>query len=701
MSTALEHAGVEHFHTETPSRRRVPRAMMGPLRVGPAIAGVIALVAWRLSLRQVDIAHLGDYGLPPALPSAWYLALALAIVGAVSAITTNRPSAPIMIGCVVVVAIILYGTVPVLSAQPHYAWVYKHIGVVRYLEVHGKVDPSIDIYNRWPGFFALAAVFSRVVGSSDPETYASWAELAFVLIDMFLVMAAVKIVARDVRIASGAALLFILTNWVGQTYYSPQAFTFVLCMTLIVVLLGQLRASSYSRRLTGLVERMVRTPQLPVQTDTHRRWPRPATLAIVLGLDAVIVASHQLTPYVLLASVALLMAAGVVRPWWVLGAMIGMTIAYLSANLNFIQHNYGLYTSLDPFNNAQVSTFTETPSAGKSFNTNAELLASAALWLGGLLALICLLRRGLGVRALPLAALALAPLAVIFGQNYGGEASLRIILFSSPWWSAVMAWALMTIHRQSLRLVAMLVVALGFAALFVPSFFGQEELNIISPAEVRASEWFYSHARPGSVLVLSAPGFPYKYGGTYPEFRGPEGDSNPNLLTEPAFRNGQLGQRQVPLIAARIREYSRHGYIAFTRDQTAYAEVLGIMPPGAMNSLEAAVARSPEFRLWYGNRDAQIFELVGRAPKRRNAPLGGALGMTTIQPKPPRSISSDPFAVPRCQAGRSLRPACRRASAAPRTDRYAALGRFIPDAALGRFIRDVALGRIIRDRQGR
>ena len=80
-----------------------------------------------------------------------------------------------------------------------------------------------------------------------------------------------------------------------------------------------------------------------------------------------------------------------------------------------------------------------------------------------------------------------------------------------------------------------------FTALFVPSFFGQEELNIISAGEVRASEQFYYHAQPGSVLVLAAPGFPYRYGGTYPEFRGPEGDANPNLLTSHIFQNRQLG----------------------------------------------------------------------------------------------------------------------------------------------------------------
>ncbi len=57
----------------------------------------------------------------------------------------------------------------------------------------------------------------------------------------------------------------------------------------------------------------------------------------------------------LLVSLALLMLAGVIRPWWMLLAMAIMTFAYLAANFNFIQHHYGVFTSVDPFNNARVS----------------------------------------------------------------------------------------------------------------------------------------------------------------------------------------------------------------------------------------------------------------------------------------------------------------------------------------------------------
>lgn len=579
-----------------------------------SLPAVVALVVWRLSLLHVDITNLGSYGLPPALPIAWYSALLLSVVGAVTAITAQRTSGLIMVGYVIVVAVILFGTVPVLSAQPHYAWVYKHIGVVRYLEAHGKINPNIDIYNRWPGFFALAAAFSRLAGRANPETYASWAEPFFLILDAVLVMAATKAITRDVRIAAGAGLLFVVTSWTGQTYYSPQAFGFVLGLALIVITLRHLRVagSRYSTRLTRLIERVGRMPQLSVQMDNPAKWPRWVAITTVLSLDAVIVASHQLTPYLLLVSVALLMLTGVVRPWWMLLGMAIMTFAYLGANFQFIQHNYGVFTSIDPFNNVQGqgATLAGSPAAGKLFNTYVELLFLAVLTLGSLCALARLLRLGLFMRALPFVVLALSPFFVLFGQSYGGEASLRIILFASPWCAALISWGLATVVRQRVRWALTMFVAVVFTALFVPSFLGEEELNIVSPAEVRASEWFYYHARPGTVLVLAAPGFPYRYGATYPEFLGPEGDANPNLLTAPVFVGHQLGATQVPYIAERIREYSPHGYIAFGRDETTYAEVFRVTPPGALAHLEAAVAKSRSFRLWYANKDIQIYELV-------------------------------------------------------------------------------------------
>lgn len=610
----------------------VKRSRIGT--IGLFAPAVLGLVIWRLSLLRVDANHLGSYGLPPALPFSWYCSLAIAIVGATTAIVARGSSALLMVAYITLVALILFGTVAVISAPAHYAWVYKHIGVVRYLEAHGAVNPGIDIYNRWPGFFAVAAVFSTVGGRVNPETYANWAEFFFLLTDALLVIATVRALVSDIRVAAGAGLLFVVTNWVGQTYFSPQAFAFTLFLGLILVMVRQLLtdSSSYSTRVVRTLDRLGRMAQRAPDVSAEPRWPRGAAIAVVLGLDAVIVASHQLTPYMLLVSVALLMAAGIVRPWWPLAVMGLMTFGYLAANFSFIQDHYGLFTSIDPFNNVQGSQITpNTPVAGKVFNTNCQLVLIAIFWIAGVLSVLRLLRRGLLARALPFLILAASPFVVVFGQSYGGEAPLRIILFSSPWFAALISWALATVGRPLVRWVLTSGLALALAALFVPSFLGQEELNIVSPAEVAASEHFYYHARAGSVLVLAAPGFPYRYGATYAAFSGPEGDANPNLLTEPEFQNRQLGAADVHSIAARIREYTPHGYIVFSKDETAYAEIFRITPPGALRRLRAAVAASPHFRLWYSNEDTQIYELAtpsaarsGAAGAERNADGGGA-----------------------------------------------------------------------------
>lgn len=585
-----------------------------------ALPALVALVVWRLSLRHVNVDHLGAYGLPPALPVTWYLALLISVVGAVTTISLRRANGLVMAGYIVVVGIILFGTVPVLSEQPHYAWVYKHIGVVRYLEEHGKVNLNTDIYNRWPGFFALSAVLSPIADRSNPATYAGWADLFFLLLDAAMVAGIVKALAHDTRIAAGAALFFIVTNWVGQTYYSPQAFGFVLGLGLLLIMLRQLRTggATYSPRVSRLIERVGRVRQLPIQVDSEARWSRRATIAVVLGVFAIIVASHQLTPYMLLVSIGVLMLVGIIRPWWILIPMALLTFGYLAANLTFIQQHYGLFTSIDPFNNVQgVNITPNTPVPGKVFNTNVQLVLIGVLWLAGLAAMIRLLRRGLLVRALPFVVLAACPFVVVFGQNYGGEAPLRIILFSSPWFAALISWALATISWSPLRLSLRLAVAVVFTTLFVPSFLGQEELNIISAPEVKASEHFYYHARPGSVLVLAAPGFPYRYGATYTEFSGPEGDANPNLLTGRPFQSRQLGAAEVPRVVARIQQYTPHGYIAFSRNEIVFARIFNITPPGALANLEAAIARSPRFRLWYRNSKVRIYELVVRHQAHR------------------------------------------------------------------------------------
>jgi hypothetical protein len=582
--------------------------------LGPA---ALAAAAWRVSLDGVDVADLGSYGLTPALPLLWYLAFGAAVLGAIVSVLWHRVPLVVTVAYLAVIAVILYATIPVLSHQPQYTWVYKHIGVVRYLEAHGEVNTSIDIYNRWPGFFALGAVFSTLSGRSNPAEYVRWAELFFVLLDLIAVTALLRELIGDARKALAGALVFLLANWVGQDYYSPQAFCYVLYLGLLLVGLRHLRGrwGEPGSRLWRAARALGRTEPLPVARPAGSRWPRGVALAVVIAFDAVMIATHQLTPYIALAAFAGLMAFGVLRPWWLLGLMAAMTLAYFGLNYSYVTHNFKLLTGLNPFANAQVSQYPQTPAAGKVLNTHAELAAIFVSWLAAIAGGVALLRRGLGVRAAPLAILALAPLTVVFGQNYGGEASLRVVLFSSPFLAGIAAWAILGTRRAMVRRVLMSGFVAVSAGLFVIAFYGQAALNIVDHDEVAASEWFYEHARPGSVLMLSAPGFPLKIGASYPGFAGPEGDAFPNLLNSHLFQGRRLGPKRIPDLIGQIELYSPRGYIAFSKDETAFAEVMRITPPGALAELEQAVRASDSFRLAYSNPSTRLYEL--KAPGER------------------------------------------------------------------------------------
>jgi hypothetical protein len=565
-----------------------------------------ALLTWRLSLAAVDLHSLGEYGLLTELPPAWYAALAALLVGAALATSARSPNGWLIAGYVGAVAVVLYATVPLAAEAPTFSWTYKHIGVVRLIESQDGVDTAVDIYNRWPGFFALAAMFSRLAGLPNPVSYALWHEPLFALLDALLVGAIARAIVPDVRVAGAAALIFTTANWVGGQYFSPQAVAFALALLVILVVVRTLSSSDAGARWQLVIERLTRRKQPPSPLGEALRWTRRAGLAVVLVVDAVIVATHQLTPYVLVLQVGALVLLAAVRPRWVVLAMAALAVAYLLPNAQFVHDRYGLFTSLDPFSNAAFPTkvFDLHPVAGKRLNGQASQALTIALWAMAVLAAMWLSRRGHARKALPMLAAAFAPVGVLFVQSYGAEATLRVILFSTPWCAALIGWAISTIEGRRLRIMASLALPAALTALFVPAFLGATQLNVVSEGEVRASEYFYANAPPESVLVSAATGFPGNFGPRYPLMRRVE------LIAERRFRHRPLGEADVPAVIASMREQSSKGYVAFSTAQTRYVSTFQLTPPGALADLERAVAASPYFRRWYANADARLYKFV-------------------------------------------------------------------------------------------
>jgi hypothetical protein len=580
----------------------------------------VALALWAVSLGPTDLVHLTSVGVPAGLPATWYAGLIVALLGTVGALSRNRPSGWLIAAYVGTVLVILFATIPAITAMPQYMWTYKHIGVTRLIEQTGTVHPALDIYNRWPGFFATAAGFAHISGLSNPLVFAGWAEPMFAALDTLMVAAIARAFTDRARVVGWAALVFTITNSTGQSYFSPQAIGFVLSLGVIVLVLRQFsdlgrihwplrflgvriggddgrQAPTLASRPNGSDVRL--SP--PWGLDRARsgaRWAMPA----VLVMDAALVATHQLTPYMLLAQVVALTLVGVTRPRWLVGIFAVMALAYLAPNLSFLERKYGLLQSFDVIHNSTVAA----PIAHVPWATYHGLSVTAVL-LGtlGLAGAIRLARLGQWRPVVALLALALAPFALVLGESYGGEGPMRVLLFAAPGFAILTGWGIGTLAGR-VQLAAGLTAVTVLAALWLPTFLGRAPISVVPANEVQASEYFYDHAPTGSELISAGPGFPGDLGVRY----GLMSTLWPAQILLQSASTAQLKSESDIQITTRImRDENRRAYLVFSPSETRYARYYHSPSPSRLAALERAVAVSQDFQLWHAVGPTRIYVL--------------------------------------------------------------------------------------------
>jgi hypothetical protein len=324
----------------------------------------------------------------------------------------------------------------------------------------------------------------------------------------------------------------------------------------------------------------------------------------------------------LIVGLGVLTFLGVVRPRLLVVLFTAMALGYLLPRLDFIQRYYGLLGSAgEPLQNARSAAVGFNGLAGEPGRVlcaHAARLLSLAVWGLGLVGAIRRLRAG--YKNLGIAALAVAPAFIALAETYGGEAIYRVYLFSLPWFALLTAFALRprgddwSTVRTVPRLLLPLVLVLG---LFLPAYFGTAATNEVRPGEVAASQYFYDHAPPRSLLMIASPQFPVRLAGNYEQFRLTIGEADPSLLTvKPSLRHKMLGDRHVPVIAQAMRDYAGGvpAFLAVSRNAKVTSEILDMLPRGSLDELERALSRSRRFRVWYRNADTTIFQLVPPHP---------------------------------------------------------------------------------------
>jgi len=606
------------------ARSLAPRAPWGRL-LAHALVLAAAIGLWLVALSATDIGAMRGLGLIDALPPEYFAAVLLALGGAVAAALGRRPMPRIFVVHLGALIVFLHGTTPLLYEEPRYPWVYKHLGVIDYIQMHGGVDRSLDIYNNWPGFFAANALLSDVTGLS-PEAYAAWAQIFFAGVTALAAAFAIRPLVSDPRQRMLAVLLVVAGDWVGQNYLSPQALALPLMLVILGLWLrvpagtdadrrmGRLRAriGRGARRLTPPFARPRATdPMAPVAPATPTIDRRMAfALAALPALAVVLI--HQLTPIVLLMSTAVLavctgrrlgravVALAVAEIIW-----IGLAWPYLTDRISLL-HFSGVPSP------APEATAPPLPNA--DLTALSSRLTVLIVLLVALAGIVRRLRNGRDVAA-PLALVA-APILLVPLQSYGGEAGIRAYLFTLPWLAVLASDALVGIvdrakgpARRAARTVAVGAAVAAVCALTLVAYFGHELENYVGPEDVHASEWFENRAPEGAVLAFVGPGFPNRISARYADLAVWASSFSPALSDDP-YTRPRLLQPETRVEAIRglmdvLPQQNR--YLAIGPSQERGAELYGILPAEVVEAIPRELQAQPDFTVVYDEGGTIIF----------------------------------------------------------------------------------------------
>lgn len=596
---------------------------------------LVAAVVWTISLQSVSIRDVGDAGIVTALPPAAFAALAAACLSFAVAVAQRRPSQLVLLVHMVLLVYMLYGASTLIEEVPTFNVSWRHAGIITSIINHGEVTPETNAYFNWPSFFILGALATKVAGlGSNPLSLVPWAPVVFELLYLAPLIVISRAATRDPRLPWVAALIFYLTNWVYQDYFSPQAFTYFLYLALFAVVLRwfyprresggrPLRAAAATTSRALIVIPRAVASALRVGDTGARRDPatspraarqRAALIVICVLVVAAAVPTHQLTPYAILAGATAIVALRVCSFSTLPAIVLVLTLTWsVFAAGPYLNGHLGAQVGPKQAGSV-VSSVTGRVVGSEAHVAIAylRLLTTIGLWaLAGVAALNMLRRRRR--RWLGHIALAASPFVLMLMSAYGGEILLRVYLFTLPFVAGLVASILLAVaggkstwRRAAVIGAASLVLVTGF--LFTR--YGNERANLFTRSEVQTVQHLYHVAPAGSVLAVPNGDLPWT-------FRGVRAYRY-TTVTRELYALPQGGRVLTgSQLATRVaRALNRRGvpasYLVITRSNRQYDRIVGQAPWGSVARLERAVERSSAFRAVYANRDGAIFQLVTR-----------------------------------------------------------------------------------------
>ncbi len=643
----------------------LPAAVLG----AGAVAGIVLFFA---PLGQVTTAlgRMSGLGLISVMPAAALAGIALLTLTFVAALGLSR-ARPLLLGATLVAIVVcLDGVTVIAEPEPRFPTAYWIAGFVDYIARTGHTAPELSAYFSWPGFFYLVALAEHAVGSSNLIPVLRFWPLA---VDLLCLVPMGMIASRmraSWRAKWFAVFIFAIGNWVGQDYFSPQSFNYLLYLIFIALLL------IYFGR-TGPAAPVGRTSVTPVAQPPGRvlRWralltrpiagdlpsvtasrARQATmLSVLVVIFAFATSSHQLTPFFMVAACTGLV---IVRRCRLRGLPVLFAVIFI-AWLSFAAVPYwsGHFTQMfgglgDLGGNLSSSV---SGRLGGSTPLHTLVLYSRTAFAGAVLLLAVAgvaRRRRLAFDDRVALVLMCVPFAGFGMQSYGGEIALRVYLFALPGASLLAAylffpgpdgdertWRRPAPGRRAWRalgaardrrawLVVPLAAVCSVAAvlLFFVARYGNEAFEQTPPGELTAMNYLYAHDHSGiRVLWLSeqpavddTPQMPWQY--------------RDLARTDYIAELAPTSPAQVAALAADLRATGPGSYLITTTTQETYLEQAASYPAGWGRQFRAAMASYPGIRIAFSDRDAAVYTYRWPAGTRHQPlpPVTGSPGRPTI-----------------------------------------------------------------------
>ncbi|MGW7483123.1 glycosyltransferase [Nonomuraea muscovyensis] len=576
----------------------------------------VSTILWGLSLRAVNLDEMTDLGLLTVLPATFWVAIGLMVIGFVALLGDRHALELWHAGYVLILIAVLHATPSLLYPTLRYSWAWKHVSVIDYLIRHGATDPGngpLSAYHQWPGFFSFFALMTETAGLDNAVDIAKWGPLAFNVATLLPLLLLFRTVTRDRQLIWGAIWVYFSCSWVGQDYFSPQATTLALYLIVLAVVVRRFRRGPI--RAGADPDGLAAEPPPMTSTFARLTW----TLLLVVPIAA-IASSHQLTPLMLVATLAFLFVLRRYRNLGILllsaalagGWAVGIAWSLLESKLNYIIESLG--DAQSNLNAGLVALGDVAP--GQVIVAYADRALSGGLWLLAIAGAV-LRRRWLRRPGLPLLMIGLSPLVFLAAGSYGGEIIFRVYLFTLPLTAFLAASVFLPNRRAWVRVTVLPVVLLLMVGGFFFGNYGKEQSNYFTLDEVRLVKQLHRIAPENSLIVAPTFYLPGAYD-DYERFDQlwldelpPSRTAVPNL---PAYvpTLAEFVRKPTPSLVSLMSKIppGAKGYLVLNRAQRPATETAGILPKGTIDRLKREVETSGRFKLVLSSAGGVVYELL-------------------------------------------------------------------------------------------